>query len=228
MSSHAPRGAYREMLRRDLLLAWRRRAELMNPPVFFLLVIALFPLGLGPDARLLARIAPGVLWVVALLATLLSTDRLFRSDHEDGSLDQLVLSPHSLYGLVFVRMAAHWLVTGLPLSIVAPLLAGMLYLPAGAMPTLVLALLAGTFALSFVGGIGAGLTVGLDKGGILLSLLILPLYIPVLIFGTAAVDAATAGMPAAPALAILLALAILAATLAPLAVAAALRLGSDR
>lgn len=219
--------AFTATLRRDLLVALRRPGEIANPLVFFVIVIALFPLGIGPTPDDLARIAPGVLWVVALLASLLSTDMVFRSDHDDGSLEQLVRSPEPLYLLAIAKIAVHWLVTGLPLTLLSPVMAAMLYLPMAAVPALVLSLLAGTATLSLVGGIGAALTVGLRKGGILLALLILPFYVPVLVFGTAAVDAAAAGAAYLPQLAILAAFALLALTLAPLAVAAALRISLD-
>lgn len=221
------RSAFAETLRRDLLIALRRRGDIANPLVFFVIVIALFPLGIGPTPADLARIAPGVLWVVALLASLLSTDMVFRADHDDGSLEQLVRSPDPLYLLAIAKIAVHWLVTGLPLTLLSPLMGGMLYLPGAAAPALLLSLLLGTLTLSLVGGIGAALTVGLRKGGILLSLLILPFYIPVLVFGTAAVDAAALGADYLPPLAILGAFALMALTLAPLAVAAALRISLD-
>lgn len=221
------RSAFAETLRRDLLIALRRRGDIANPLVFFVIVIALFPLGIGPTPADLARIAPGVLWVVALLASLLSTDMVFRADHDDGSLEQLVRSPDPLYLLAIAKIAVHWLVTGLPLTLLSPLMGGMLYLPGAAAPALLLSLLLGTLTLSLVGGIGAALTVGLRKGGILLSLLILPFYIPVLVFGTAAVDAAALGAEYVPQLAILGAFALMALTLAPLAVAAALRISLD-
>lgn len=221
------RSAFAETLRRDLLIALRRRGDIANPLVFFVIVIALFPLGIGPTPADLARIAPGVLWVVALLASLLSTDMVFRADHDDGSLEQLVRSPDPLYLLAIAKIAVHWLVTGLPLTLLSPLMGGMLYLPGAAAPALLLSLLLGTLTLSLVGGIGAALTVGLRKGGILLSLLILPFYIPVLVFGTAAVDAAALGADYVPQLAILGAFALMALTLAPLAVAAALRISLD-
>lgn len=226
--SATPGPAWRELARRDLLLAWRRRGEAANPLLFFLIVVAMFPLGLGPAPAELARIAPGVVWVTALLASLLSTDALFRADFDDGSLEQIARSPASLYGLVLAKMGVHWLVSGLPLTLFAPLVGGLLYLPAEAMPALLFGMLPGTATLSLVGGIGAALTVGLRKGGLLLSLLILPLYVPVLVFGTAAVDAAASGMPYGGPLAVLAAFALLALCLAPLAVAAAVRIALDQ
>lgn len=219
--------AWFELARRDLLLVARRRAEAANPLLFFLMVVALFPLGIGPTPDDLARIAPGVVWVTALLASLLSTDMLFRGDHDDGSLEQIVRSPASLYGLVLAKMMVHWLVTGLPLTLVSPLVAGLLYLPETAMPALLASMLSGTVTLSLLGGIGAALTVGLRKGGVLVSLLVLPLYVPVLVFGSAAVDAAASGLPWQPAVSVLAGFALLALTLCPLAVAAALRIVLD-
>lgn len=219
--------AFLGTLRRDLLVALRRPGDVANPLVFFVIVIALFPLGIGPAPGDLARIAPGVLWVVALLASLLSTDMVFRSDHDDGSLEQLLRSPQPLYLLAMAKIAVHWVLTGLPLTLLSPLMATMLYLPATALPALLLSLFAGTLTLSLVGGIGAALTVGLRKGGILLALLILPFYVPVLVFGAAAVDAAAVGAVWLPQLAILAAFALLALVLAPLAVAAALRISMD-
>lgn len=223
--SSAP--AWLELARRDLLLVARRRAEAANPLLFFLIVVALFPLGIGPTPDDLVRIAPGVVWVTALLASLLSTDMLFRADHDDGSLEQILRSPASLYGLVLAKMLVHWLVTGLPLTLVSPLVAGLLYLPGPAMPALLASMLAGTVTLSLLGGIGAALTVGLRKGGVLVSLLVLPLYVPVLVFGSAAVDAAASGLPWQSSVSVLAGFAMLALTLCPLAVAAALRIVLD-
>lgn len=214
-------------LRRDLLLALRRRSEAANPLVFFLMVCTLFPLGIGPEAERLATLAPGILWVVALLACLLASDGLFRSDFDDGSLEQMLLSPVSLYLQVLARVTGHWLVTGLLLTLASPLLALMLQLPAGAIPALMASLLLGTLVLSLIGAIGAGLTVGLRRGGLLLSLLVLPLYIPTLIFGAGAVQAAADGLPVAGHLAVLGALAALALVAAPAAVAAGLRISID-
>ncbi|MFM7272257.1 MAG: heme exporter protein CcmB [Gammaproteobacteria bacterium] len=219
--------AWLELARRDLLLVARRRGDAANPLLFFLMVVALFPLGIGPTPDDLARIAPGVVWVTALLASLLSTDMLFRGDHDDGSLEQIVRSPASLYGLVLAKMLVHWLVTGLPLTLVSPLVAGLLYLPEAAMPALLASMLSGTVTLSLLGGIGAALTVGLRRGGVLVSLLVLPLYVPVLVFGSAAVDAAASGLPWQPAVSVLAGFALLALTLCPLAVAAALRIVLD-
>lgn len=215
------------LIRRDVLLALRRRAEIANPLLFFVLVCTLFPLGIGPEPARLAELAPGILWVVALLACLLASDGLFRSDFDDGSLEQMLLSPASLYLLALAKSGAHWLVTGLPLALMAPLLALLLQLPAAAVPALVASLLLGTAILSLVGAIGAGLTVGLRRGGLLLSLIVLPLYIPVLIFGASAVQAAAEGYAFSGQLAVLGALLALALPLAPWAVAAGLRVSVD-
>lgn len=215
------------LLRRQLLLAARRPIEIGNPLLFFAMVVALFPLGLGPAPEQLARFAPGVLWIIALLASLLTSDAVFRSDFDDGSLEQLLLSPQPLFLSVLAYIAAHWLITGVLLALASPVFALMLNLPAAAIGTLVVSLLLGSAILSLVGGIGAALTVGLKRGGMLISLLILPLYMPVLIFGSAAVQAAVNGLPVAPYLAILGAMLSLAIALAPLAIAAGLRISID-
>ncbi len=219
--------AFAAILRRDLTLAYRHRGEIANPLVFFLIVITMVPLGVSPDPQLLATLAPGIIWVVALLSTLLALDGLFRSDFEDGSLEQLLISPQPLYLMVLAKVLAHWLVTGLPLTLMAPLLGVMLSLPAAGYLPLCLSLLLGTASLSLIGAIGAALTVALRKGGLLLSLIIMPLYAPVLIFGAGAVRSAVDGFPFAPQIAILGALLALAAVLAPLASAAALRISID-
>ena len=211
-------------LKRDLLLAYRRRNDLVSPLVFFLMVATLFPLGVSPEPLFLSEVAAGVVWVAALLSTLLSMDSLFRSDFDDGSLEQMLLSPQPMALLVVAKVCAHWMISGLPLTIMSPLLAVMLFLPSEGMSALVLTLLIGTPTLSLIGAIGAGLTVGLRKGGVLITLLVLPLYIPVLIFGTGAVQAATGGLPIAGYLAILGAIFALGVVLAPLAIAAALRI----
>lgn len=215
------------LVRRDIAVALRRRAELANPLMFFLMVCTLFPLGIGPEPARLAALAPGVLWVVALLACLLASDGLFRADYDDGSLEQMLASPASLYLLALAKSAAHWLVTGLPLALLAPLLGLLLQLPAEAMPALVASLLLGSAVLSLVGAIGAALTVGLRRGGLLLSLIVLPLYIPVLIFGAGAVQAAATGFDYGGQLALLGAFLALALPLAPFAVAAGLRISVD-
>lgn len=217
----------RVIIARHLLLAYRRPMELANPLIFFAMVIVLFPLGLGPDPTQLALFAPGILWVVALLANLLTADKLFRSDFDDGSLEQLLLSPHPLYLSASCYCIAQWLVSGLPLVILSPVFALMLNLPVVAVATLTVSLLLGTVVLSLLGAVGAALTVGLKRGGMLISLMILPLYIPVLIFGTAGVQAAVQGMPVQPFLLLLGAMLCLSLALAPLAVAAGLRISVD-
>ncbi len=216
--------AFQALLKRDLLLYYRHRAELLNPLLFFIIVVTLFPLGISPEVRILEIIAPGVIWVAALLAAMLSLDNLFRSDFEDGSLEQMALSPHALPLLVLAKVFAHWLVTGLPLLLLAPLLGVFLFLPQEATPALLLTLLLGTPVLSLIGAIGVALTVGLRRGGMLLSLLVLPLYIPVLIFAANAVNVAAAGFPITGQLYLLGALLSLSLTLAPFATAAALRI----
>jgi len=215
--------AFVALARRDLTVAFRRRAEMANPLLFFVLVVTLFPLGVGAESNLLAKIAPGVVWVAALLAALLSLDGIFRPDFEDGTLEQLVLSAHPVPILVLAKVTAHWLITGLPLLLVAPLLALFLGLPESAMGALLASLLLGTPVLSLVGSIGVALTVGLRKGGMLLSLLVLPLYVPVLIFGASAVNAASMSLPTAAQMYIMAAFLALAASLAPIATGAALK-----
>ncbi|WP_196584271.1 heme exporter protein CcmB [Aliivibrio fischeri] len=211
------------VIRRELLIAFRRKADILNPLWFFIIVITLFPLSIGPEPNLLARIAAGIVWVAALLSALLSLERLFRDDFSDGSLEQMMLMPTPLSVLVLAKVVAHWLLTGLPLIIISPLLAILLSLDFNTWLAIVLTLLLGTPTLSFLGGVGVALTVGLQKGGVLLSLLILPLYIPVLIFATSAIDAASLGMAYNGQLAILGALLVGSATLTPFAISSALR-----
>jgi len=211
------------VLRRDLRLAWRTPGDSVNVVLFFVLSTVLFPFGVGPAAEILARISVGVIWVMALLAALLSLDRLFRQDADDGSLDLLALSPAPLEFLVLGKVLAHWLITGLPLIIASPLLALFLQMPREAYPTLLLALLIGTPTLSLIGAIGVSLTLGARRGGVLVALLVLPLYIPVLIFGVGAVEAASAGLEARPHLLLLGGLLALFLPLSPVATAAALR-----
>lgn len=216
--------AFLALLRRDLLLAFRHRGELANPLIFFLMVVTLFPLGVSPEVGLLRKIAPGVIWIAALLSALFSLESLFRSDFDDGALEQLLLSPQPLPLLVLAKVLAHWLVSGLPMLLFAPLLALLLSMPAQAIEVLLATLALGTPLLSLIGAVGVALTVGLRRGGLLLTLLILPLYIPVLIFATSAVSAAASGVPVAGQLYLLAALLIVALMLAPLAIAAALRI----
>lgn len=211
------------IIRRELLIAFRRKADILNPLWFFIIVITLFPLSIGPEPVLLARIAAGIVWVAALLSALLSLERLFRDDFSDGSLEQMMLMPMPLSVLVLAKVFAHWVLTGLPLIIISPLLAILLSLDFNSWLAIVLTLLLGTPTLSFLGAVGVALTVGLQKGGVLLSLLILPLYIPVLIFATSAIDAADLGMAYNGQLAILGALFMGSATLTPFAISSALR-----
>lgn len=212
------------LLAREARLLCRRPAELANPLVFFAIVIALFPLAVGPESQLLQTISPGLVWVAALLAVLLSLDGLFRSDFEDGSLEQWVVSPHPLALLVLAKVAAHWAFSGLALVLLAPLLGLMLGMPLSALPVLLISLLLGTPVLSLLGAVGAALTVGLKRGGLLLALLILPLYIPVLILGSGALQAALQGLPAFGHLLWLSSLTALAVTLTPFAIAAGLKI----
>ncbi len=220
--------AFYYLLIRDLRLAFRSRHELANPLIFFVLVVTLFPLAVTPSEDLLRVMAPGVIWVSALLSVLLSLDRLFKQDYEDGSLDQLMLSPNPLVILVLAKVSAHWLLTGLPLVLMAPLLGLFMYVPDEALGALVLSLLLGTPVLSLVGAIGVSLTVAVNRGGVLLSLIILPLYIPVLIFGANAVDVASDGLSVRGQMLFLGAMLALALSLAPLATAVALRITASR
>ena len=220
--------AFYYLLIRDLRLAFRSRHELANPLIFFVLVVTLFPLAVTPSEDLLRVMAPGVIWVSALLSVLLSLDRLFKQDYEDGSLDQLMLSPNPLVILVLAKVSAHWLLTGLPLVLIAPLLGLFMYVPEEALGVLVLSLLLGTPVLSLVGAIGVSLTVAVNRGGVLLSLIILPLYIPVLIFGANAVDVASDGLSVRGQMLFLGAMLALALSLAPLATAVALRITASR
>lgn len=214
------------VLRRELRLAWRQGNELVNPLWFFLIVITLFPLGIGPEPALLRRIAPGIIWVAALLACLLSLERLFRDDAQDGTLEQLLLLPAPLPLTVLGKVCAHWLVTGLPLLLMSPLASLLLSLDVATWRALALTLLLGTPTLSLLGVIGVALTLGARRGSVLLSLLLLPLFVPVLIFATAAVDNAASGLPVDGYLAVLGALLAGSVTLAPFATAAALRVGA--
>ncbi len=215
------------VLRRDLLLAMRRKSDALAPVFFFVVVASLFPLGLGPEPELLRRIGPGVLWVGALLATMLSLARLFASDYDDGTLEQLALSPEPFVGLVGAKVAAHWLVSGLPLVAVSPVLALQYGLPADTIAVLAASLALGTPVLSLVGAIGAALTLGVRGGGLLVALLVLPLYVPALVFGAGAVDANLAGTGAGAHLSLLGACFAIAAFFAPWAIAAALRIALE-
>jgi heme exporter protein B len=219
--------AFWALLKRDLKLAYRHRNELFNPLFFFVLVVMLFPLGTSPEKQLLMTMAPGVIWVAALLASMLSLDTLFRADYEDGTLEQILISPHPLSVLVLAKIISHWLVTGFPMILMAPLLAVFMYLPEEGIGVLMLTLAIGTPVLSLIGAIGMGLTVGLRRGGMLLSLLVLPLYIPILIFSANAVDAHLADMAIKGQIYFLSAVLVLALTLAPVATAAALRISLE-
>jgi heme exporter protein B len=216
--------AARAVLARELTLALRSGGGAGLGLAFFLIVVLLVPLGVGPQADTLAAVAPGMLWIAALLACLLSLDRLFQTDAEDGTLDVLALSPLPLEALAALKALAHWLTTGLPLVVVAPVLAVTLSLPAPAYPWLVASLAVGTPGLSFLGAIGAALTVGLRRGGLLLSILVLPLYVPTLIFGARAVAEAAGGGDPWPAFLLLSGLTLFIVALAPFASAAALRI----
>lgn len=215
------------MLRRDLLVVARRKSEVLTALFFFVIVSSLFPLGIGPEPALLRKIAPGVLWVGALLATMLGLQRMFAADHADGTLEQMALSPTPLVWLVVGKIAAHWLVSGLPLVLIAPVLGLQFDLDAGALGVLVLALLLGTPLLSLIGAIGAALTLGVRGGGVLLSLLVLPLYVPALVFGAGAVEAHVSGLGAGGHLSLLAALLVLATFFAPWATTAALRIALE-
>ena len=219
--------AFVALVRRDLTLAFRTPGQTLNPVAFYLMVASLFPMGISPQREMLSQLAGGVVWIGALLAVLLSLDSLFKSDQDDGSLEQLLLSPHPLPLLVLAKVLAHWLTTGVALILMAPLLGLMLHLPAQAFPALILSLLVGTPLMSLTGAIGAALTVRIQRGGVLLTLLTLPLYIPILIFGTGAVQNAMVGMPYTGHLLWMSALLVLGLCLAPLAIAGALRVVVD-
>jgi heme exporter protein B len=215
--------AFGAVLRRDLTLAFRHRAELANPLLFFLLIVSLYPLGISPAPEILRTIAPGAIWIAALLAALFSLENLFRADFYDGTLEQLLLSPYPLPLLLSAKVLAHWLVSGLPMLLLAPLVGVLFDLPISAIWALLATLALGTPFLSLIGAIGTALTVGLRRGGILLTLLVAPLYVPVLIFATQAVTVAAAGMPIAAHLYFLASLLVLALTLVPVTLAAAVR-----
>ncbi|MGL4616337.1 MAG: heme exporter protein CcmB [Shewanella sp.] len=219
--------AFFTLLQRDLKIAVRHRGDIFNPLLFFVMVVTLFPLGIGPEPQMLARVAPGIIWVAALLASMLSLERLFKADFSDGSLEQMLLSPQPLAILVLAKVLAHWILTGVPLIIIAPLLAVLLNLESNSYGALIATLTLGTPVLSLLGAIGVALTVGLRKGGVLLSLLILPLYIPVLIFATSAIDAAGMNLPYDGQLAIIGAMLVGSLTLAPFAIGASLRVSTN-
>lgn len=214
-------------LRRDLLLAGRRRSEVLTALFFFVVVVSLFPIGIGPEPALLRRIGPGVLWVAALLATLLGLPRLFAADHADGTLEQMALSSQSFALQMAGKVAAHWLLCGLPLVVLAPVLGLQFGLAPDALGVLMLSLLIGTPLLSLIGSIGAALTLGVRGGGVLLSLLVLPLFVPALVFGAGSVEAQTAGLGVQGHLSILGAMLVLAAFFAPWATTASLRIAME-
>lgn len=219
--------AARCIVERDLLLALRRPSDVGTALLFFVIVASLFPLGIGAEPNLLRAVAPGVIWVAALLSSMLSLSRLFAADHADGTLEQMLLGVSPLGVIAAAKVFTHWLVSGLPLVLIAPLIALQYDLPASLYGTLALSLLLGTPVLSLIGAIGAALTLGLRGGGVLLSLLVLPLYVPVLIMGAGSVDMAAAGLAPQGQLQLLGALLVLAAAFAPWAIAAALRISTE-
>lgn len=220
--------SFKAMLKRDLLIAFRHRGEMLNPLLFYILVVLMFVLAVEVKPAVLQVIAPGIIWVAALLSALLSLDSLFRSDFEDGFLEVMLLSPHSLYLLVLAKVLAHWLVTGLPLIIVAPLLAVAMGLPAMAMDELIISLLLGTPVLSLIGAIGTALILGLRSGGMMISLLVLPLYVPVLIYGAGSISAGFIdNATSQPYLLFIAAFLVMTLVFAPLATAAALRISVE-
>ena len=212
------------VIRRDLLLTWRRRGDALNPALFAIMVVVMFPLALGPEPNQLANISVGIVFVAVLLAGLLALDTLFRGDHEDGTLEQNVLSPHPLSLLLGSKILVHWLSTALPLIVISPALAEMLHLPRAVMPVLIVALTLATLLLSLLGAVCVALTIGMRRSGMLLALLVLPLYVPVLIFAAGACNAAQMGLPFLAPLLWLGAALALALVLAPLACSAALRI----
>jgi heme exporter protein B len=215
------------IIQRDLLLAMRRRSDVLTTLFFFVIVVSLFPLGVGPEMAMLRIMAPGVVWVAALLASMLSLGRMFASDHLDGTLEQMLLSPQSLSLLVLGKALAHWLVTGVPLVLMAPVLGIQYDLPGDALLVLTASLLLGTPVLSLIGAIGAALTLGLRGGGVLVSLLVLPLYIPILIFGAGAVEASAAGLGAGAHMSLLGAFLLASLVLAPWTAALSLRISME-
>ena len=219
--------AFWAIVRRDITLAMRRKAEVITAVFFFVVVAALFPLGIGPDMATLRLTAPGILWIGALLACMLSMGRLFAADYADGTLEQMALSPNGLSVLVAAKILAHWCLSGLPLVLLAPILGLQFDLPTNALWVLTLSLLVGTPLLSLIGAIGAALTIGVRGGDVLLSLLVLPLYVPALIFGAGAVQAEMSGLGASAHLSVLTAMAFVAAVFSPWASAAALRLALE-
>ena len=223
-SMPSPASALRVSFKRELLSASRNKSELYNPLIFFVSVIVFIPLGISPDGDVLSTIAPGMVWIIALLSVLLSLDKVFQGDFEDGCLEQMLLSGQSMYWIVIAKCFAHWCFTGLPLTLLSPVLALMLSLPQSAYIALVISLLLGTGSLCFLGAIGAALTVSLRRGGLLISLIIIPLYVPVLIFGSSCVRTAVLGDPIGPQVAFLGAGLLLSVMLAPVACVGALKI----
>lgn len=227
MSAPSTLSMFRWIVARDLTLAWRRRADVLSTLFFFVIVASLFPLGIGPETRLLRSIAPGVLWVAALLASMLSLGRVFANDYQDGTLEQMLLTPQPVYLVVLGKILAQWLVAEVPLVLVAPLIGVQFDLAPEALRILFVSLLIGTPILSLIGSIGAALTLGLRGGGVLIALLVLPLYIPVLIFGAGAVDASISGMSPQANLYLLAAFLVVSLVFAPWATSAALRISLE-
>jgi heme exporter protein B len=215
------------VIRRDLKLAARRKGDWMTSQFFFVMVVSMFPLGIGPDPVILSKVAPGVVWVAALLASLLSLSRLYADDHRDGSLEQMLLSPNPPVLLALGKALAHWLIYGIPLLLIAPVLGVQFSLPADAIGVLMLSLLIGTPVLSLLGSVGAALTLGLRGGGVLLTLLILPLYVPALIFGAGAVDSALSGLGAEANLSLLAAFMVMTLLVSPWVASAALKVSIE-
>ncbi|NYT64909.1 heme exporter protein CcmB [Alcaligenaceae bacterium] len=227
MSTTLGLSVLRSVIQRDLRLAMRRKSDVLTPLFFFVIVVSLFPLGIGAERDMLRQIAPGVLWVAALLAAILSLNRLFEQDHADGTLEQMLLTPAPLGMVVLGKVMAYWLLTGLPLTVLAPILALQFDLASSSIWVLAASLAIGTPVLSFIGAIGASLTLGLRGGSALVALLVLPLYVPVLIFGAGSVDAAAAGLGASAHLSLLGAVLVLTGFFAPWATAAALRIALE-
>lgn len=227
MSQPSTLSMFRWIVARDLTLAWRRRADVLSTLIFFVIVVSLFPLGIGPENQLLRSIAPGVVWVAALLASMLSLNRVFANDYSDGTLEQLLLTPQPLYLVVMGKVVAQWVVSELPLVLIAPLIGVQFDLPPDTLLILFVSLLIGTPILSLIGSVGAALTLGLRGGGVLIALLILPLYIPVLIFGAGAVDASIIGVSPQANLYLLSALLAVSFVFAPWATSAALRISLE-
>lgn len=227
MSAPSTLSMFRWIVVRDLTLAWRRRADVLSTLFFFVIVVSLFPLGIGPETQLLRSIAPGVVWVAALLASMLSLGRVFENDYHDGTLEQMLLTPQPLYLVILGKIFAQWLVSEVPLVLIAPLIGLQFDLAPDTLLVLFVSLLIGTPILSLIGSIGAGLTLGLRGGGVLIALLILPLYVPVLIFGSGAVAANIAGMSGQAHLLLLGAFLVVSLVFAPWATAAALRISLE-